>query len=168
MEVAAVRGEAVDGVEQAALKGRQRDEDEVGEGDAGELHRQPEMRGVGAEAGRHHVQDGGREDLAQDQEDDERGEQAREGILGEAHRGDAPFLCDHAGEEGHEGGAEGAFGEERAEQVGQAQRHEESVAGGAGAERRCGQDFAHEAQHAADHGVAADGRHAAEQSHANP
>ncbi len=66
------RGELVDGVQQAALKGGEGDEDEVGECDPGELHRQPEMRGIRVEAGRHDVKNGGRENLAQDQEDDQR------------------------------------------------------------------------------------------------
>jgi hypothetical protein len=162
------RGEAVHRVEQAALEGGQRDEHQVGEGDARQLHRQAEMRGIGAETWGYDMQDGGREDLAQDQEDDEGGEQAGEGVLREAHRVFAAFLRDHAGEQRHEGGAEGAFGEQRAEQVRQAEGDEEGVAGGAGAERRRGEDFPNEAQHAADHGVAADGRDAAEQGHANP
>jgi hypothetical protein len=48
-----------------------------------------------------------------------------------------------------------------AEQVRQAERHEEGVAGGAGAERGGREDLPREAEHAADHGVAADGRDAA-------
>ena len=126
------------------------------------------MRGIGAEAGSDHVQDSGRENLAEDQEDDERREQAGEGVLREAHRELPPFLRDHAGEQRHEGGAEGAFREQSSEQVGQAEGDEEGVARRTGAERGSREYLAHEAQDTADHGVTADGRHAAEQSHMNP
>ena len=71
-----------------------------------------------------------------------------------------------AGEERHEGGAERAFGEEAAEQVGQAQRDEERVGHRPGAEERRGQHVADEAQDAAHHGIAADRRDRAQQSHA--
>ena len=97
MEVAAVAAKLVDGVQQPALEGGERDEDQIGEGDAGQLHRQLEMGGVGIEAWRHDMQDGGGKDFAEDQEDGQRRQQPGKRILGEAHGGVVPVLGNHAG-----------------------------------------------------------------------
>ena len=95
------------------------------------------------------------EDLAEENEDEKRRQQHRERILGEKPAPTAAALRGHrAGEKRHEGGGEGAFGKQAAEQIGQALGNEERVGHRAGAEERRGQDIADEAQHAAHHRVA--------------
>ena len=63
-------------------------------------------------------------------------QQHGERVLGEGARGVAAVGRDHAGEERHEGGAEGALGKERAEQVGQAKGDEERIGDRACAQTR--------------------------------
>ena len=82
----------------------------------------------------------------------------REDAVGEqAHRGNAVLLAD-ARIGRHESGVEGAFGEDRAEMIGQPQRDEEGVRDRPGAQHRGEHDVAHEAGEARQQRQAADGR----------
>ena len=71
-------------------------------------------------------------------------------MFGEGARGGLPALLQTAGEERHEGGIEGALGEQAPEQVGQAEGDEERVRHRPGPDRRRDQNIAHKTQHAAD------------------
>ncbi len=104
-------------------------------------------------------------ELADEHEEEQRREQDRHRVLGEALGVRLAVMRDHAGEQRHEGGGERALGEEAAEQVGQALRDEEGVGHGPGTEECRGQDIADEAEDPARHGVAADRRDRAQQSH---
>ncbi len=71
------------------------------------------------------------------------GEQQREDAVGEQFcRGFALAVQMRIGR--HEGGIEGALGEDRAKMIGQPQRHEKRVRDGAGAENRGEHDVARE------------------------
>ena len=62
----------------------------------------------------------------------------------------------------HEGGVEGALGKDRAEMIGQAERHEESVGDRPRAEDRRQHDIAGKTRQAREKRIAADGEDAPE------
>ena len=97
------------------------------------------------------------------QQHDLAGEQQREDAVGEQLAPDQrrPSLAD-ARIGRHEGGVEGAFGEDRAEMIGQPQRDEEGIGDRPGAEHRRQHDVAHEAGDARQQRQAADGEDASE------
>ncbi len=70
------------------------------------------------------------------------------------------------GKQRHEGGVERALGKQTAEDIGELQRHEEGVTDLASAKKPGDEQIAHEAQHAAAHGPAADGRNGSKERHA--
>ncbi len=108
----------------------------------------------------------GHEDFADEDKAEQHREQHGEGFLGKfAHRRLAA-LGERARGQRHEGGAEGAFGEQAAEQIGQALGDEERVGHRPGAEDRRGQDVADEAEDPAHQRIGADRGDRAEQSHA--
>ena len=73
-----------------------------------------------------------------------------------------------AGEERHEGRGEGAFGEEAAEEIGQALGDEEGIGDRPGAERGGDEHVADEAEDAAGRGGAADGGEVLQERHGAP
>ena len=145
--------EAAERVQHAGEERGQRDQDDVGEGDAAVLDREREAL-VAGEAARHREDQPGHQDLAEDGEEDEHEAEARERVAGEA-LGILAAL-DLLGEHRHEGEVEGALGEEAAEHVRQREGDQEGLRHRAGAEQRRHQDVAGEPEHAARHRPPAD------------
>ncbi len=161
-------GEAVDRVQQPALQRRQRDEQEIGKGDAREGDDERELAGRGIKPGRDHPHHRRHEDFAEEDKAEQHREQDGKGFLGKvAHRRLAAFGQRPRGQR-HEGGAEGAFGEQAAEQVGQPLRDEERVGHRSRPEDRRGQDVADEAEDPAHQRIGTDRGDRAEQRHAAP
>ncbi len=135
-------GEPVARVQHAhGLRG-QRHQQQEGEHDARQLHRQLEFSGHLVETGSEQIHPGGREDDAEqteqaDDDDEGGGHQVREqrGFL-------AAFVLQRLGEDGDEGGGERAFGEEVARQIGNAEAQQKRVVDEARAEQARHDDFA--------------------------
>ena len=154
-------GEAAEGVEDAGEEGGQRDQQDVGEGDAAVLDREGEAL-VAGEARGHRVDEGGHDDPADDDEEDEHEGEAGEGVAGEALGIVAGF--DLLGEEGDEGEVEGALGEEAAEHVRQGEGDEEGLRHRAGAEEGRHQDVAEQSEDARDQRPGADAQEGGEEA----
>ena len=150
---AAGEREAAERVQHAGEQGGQRDEQDVGEGDAAVLDREREALVAGEAAG-HGEHQPGHGDQADEDEEDQHGGEAGERVAGEA-LGVLAGL-DLLGEHRHEGEVEGALGEEAAEHVGQGEGDQEGLRHRAGAEEGGHQDVAREAEHAAEHRPGAD------------
>ena len=154
-------GEAAERVEDAGEERGERDEEDVGEGDAAVGDREGEAL-VAGEARGHRVDEGGHEDPAEGDEEDEHEGEAGEGVAGEA-LGVLAGL-DLLGEQRHEGEVEGALGEEAAEHVRQGEGDEEGLRHRAGAEEGRHQDVAEEAEDAGDEGPGADAEEGREEA----
>ena len=113
--------------------------------------------GVACEARREQPDHLGREEEREREQHDVDGEQRRGDLVGEAPRRRLAVLLERAGIGRHEGGVEGAFGENGAEMVGQAEGDEEGVGDGAGAENGGHDHVADEAREARDERQPADG-----------
>ena len=150
------RGEALQRVEDAAVERHQADQQEIGKGDAGELDREREAAGVLVEAGREQPMTVGVKMSATASSTSWRREQQREDAVGEQPRRIGAALRADARIGRHEGRVERAFGEDRAEMIGQPQRDEEGVRHRPGAEHRGKHDVAHEAGDARDQRPSAD------------
>ena len=158
-------GEAIDAVQHAAVKRGQRDEDEIGEGDAAELDGQGEGRCVVAHAGcqqRHHAGHGENQQHRERQQHDQKGGVR---LAGEGQSFVAALALQLAREQRHESRREGAFGEQAAKEVGQLERDEERVGHPARTEHRRQHDVAHEAHDAAQQREAADSGNGAAEAH---
>ena len=116
--------------------------------------------GSSRKARRQHVDHRRREHQRHRQQHDLAREQQREDAVGEKSRARGAALLADAGIGRHEGGVEGAFGEDRAEMIGQAQRHEKGVGHRPGAQHRRQDDVADEAGDAREQRKAADGENA--------
>ena len=159
------RGEAVDGIKKAALQCRQRDEQEIGEGDAGQRDDQVELAGLGAETGGDDRHQPGHENFAEQHKSEQHRKQHREGFLGKDAHGRLAALGQRARGERHKGGVERPLGKQAAKQIWEALRHKEGVGDRPGAEDRRGQNIADKAEHPAYQRIGADRRDRAKQSH---
>ncbi len=121
-------------VQRARMQRHQGDEQEIGEGDAGHAHRQREFVGIGLEAGRHQRDEPRREGEGEPQQHELRDEQQRENLAGETLGLVGPLGRQHPRIGWHIGGVEGAFAEDRAELIGQPERHHERIVDRAGPE----------------------------------
>ncbi len=157
--------EAAEGVEDARRQGHQGNAQDVGENDAGEIHRELELvrRGGEARGGDQDDEGSGQHSQQGDQEQGQgqhRGHPADEqtgGVLASA----ILVLCQHR----HEGLGEGALGEQPAQQVGQLEGHEEGIGGHTGTKHPGDDGVPHEAQHPGEQGHGADGEQGAQQIH---
>ncbi len=156
MGAAAGRRETLHGVEDAAIERHQRDQQQIGKGDAGEIDRQRIALGVMDKAGRQHVDDGGRENERHRQQQQLRQQQQREDAVGEQPCPRRTALLADAGIGRHVSGVEGALGEDGAEMVGQAQSDEKGVGHRPGAQDRRQDDVADKAGDSRQQGEAAD------------
>ena len=145
--------EAAERVQHAGEQRRQRDEEDVGKGDAPVLDREREAL-VAGEAARHRQHQPGHGELAEQGEDDEHGGEAGERVAGEALG--VLARLELLGEHRHEGEVEGALGEEAAEHVGQREGDQERLRHRAGAEEGRHQDVAQEPEDPAQHRPGAD------------
>ncbi len=157
--------EALERIEDARLQRHQRDEQQVGEGDARELDRQTERLGIVAQAGRQCGHDVGHEDDHQRRERQQDRNQRRLRLARELQRRRPAAIVQRAGEQRHEGLVEGALGEQAAEEVGQLERDEEGVGHRPGAGDGGDHHVAGEAGDAAQQGEAADRGDGAGEAH---
>ena len=150
-------GETLIGVEHAGKQSLERHEREIGEGDAGERYRHVEAGRVVDETRREDAHHPGREQERERKQHEVDGDECRGDAVGEElGRVDASLLEDtRIGR--HEGGGEGALGEDGAEMVGQAEGDEEGVGHGACAQHRGHDHVADEARDAGDERPPADG-----------
>ena len=155
-------GEPVQGVEDAAIERHQRDQHEVGKGDAGEFDRKREALRVVIEAGRQQRDDGGREHERHREQHRLRGKQHGEHAIGKEPRRLAPALATNARIGRNEGGIECPFGKDGAEMIWKPQRDEERIGDRTGAEDRGQHDVAQESGDARNERQAADGQDAVE------
>ena len=158
-------GEAIDAVQHAAVERGERDEQQVGKGDATELDGHGESRRVVAHAGRQHRHHAGH---GQDQQHREGHQHQEQGGLRLAREGEglgASALLKLAGEQRHEGRRERALGEQPAEEIRQLERHEEGIGDGAGPEDGRQHDVARESCKPAQQRKAADRGNGAREAH---
>ena len=147
-------------VEHAAIQRHQRDQQQIGKGDAREFDRQMALRRLVGEARRQdahglgHEQPGGRE------QDQLRQKQKRENAIGKQARRRLSALAGDMGIGRHEGGVEGAFGKNRTEMIGQPERDEKRVRHWSRAQDRGQHDVAGKAGQPRKQRVTADGEDA--------
>ena len=152
-------GEAVHDVEHAAIERHQRDQQQVGKGDPRQRDREFAAGRVVGEARREDADHLRHEQPRHHQQHHLRGEQQREDAVGEHFcRGFALAVNMRIGR--HERGVERAFGKDRAEMIGQPQRHEERVRHRTGAEDRREHDVARKTGQPREKRIAADGEDA--------
>ena len=126
-------GEALQRIEDAAIERHQRDQQQIGKCDAGEIDRERVAAGIVRKARRQHIDHRRREHQRDRQQHDLARQQQREDAVGEQPGALRAALLADAGIGRHEGGVEGALGENRAEMIGQPQRDKKGVGHGAGA-----------------------------------
>jgi hypothetical protein len=156
---------AAPGVEDAAGQRDQRHEEDVGEGDAGQLDGQFELAGIGGEARRRDRRAAARP-------------RCRGGDASRTRKSSAGDMVDQQpgflvaalvlvfAEDRHEGLRESAFGEHPAQQVGQLEGDEEGVGRQAGAKGAGDDEIADETENARQQRHAADRGEGAEKIHA--
>ena len=149
-------GEAAERVEHAAIERDQRDEQDVDEGDPGQLDRALVAHAAGLETRRHDEDHPGHGDDREQHERRQHRELDRLRLLGEGLGRGPALALEGAREQGHEAGVEGALREQPAQEIGQLEGDEEGIRKRAGAEQRRDQDVADEAQEARDEGERSD------------
>ncbi|MFK4406846.1 hypothetical protein ABH991_003880 [Bradyrhizobium ottawaense] len=135
-------GKALHHVEHAAIERHQRDQQQIGKGDPGQLDRELALLGIVTEARRQDAHGLRHEQPGDDEQHHLRGQQQREDAVGEQLCRPLPLLAMDMRIGRHPGGVEGALGEDRAEMIGQPQRHEKGIGHGAGTEDRREHDVA--------------------------
>ena len=147
-------GEALAGLESAREQGGQRDQQQIGEGDPAQIDGELVLQRARGEAGRQAAHQPGHRELAQDHHAGQHQRQHRQGLAREPGRGGRPLGGAEPAVERHEGGGEGALGEQAAQEVGELQADEEGVGDRPGAQCRSDQEVAREAGDARERGEA--------------
>ena len=132
-------------IEDAAVERHQRHQQQIGKRDARELDREREAPRVVAEAGREQIDHRRREDQRDASSTIWLASSSVKMRSANSRAASAPPCCADARIGRHEGGVERALGEDRAEMVGQPERHEERVGDRPGAEHRRQHDVAQKA-----------------------
>ena len=160
-------GKAPKRVQNAGIERHQRHAEQKRQRDAGKQDGEVEFGRVVGKARGEQQHEPRHDELAEEREDDEGKRQSGKGLLGE---GAGPLLSALAvkalGEQRNEGGVEGAFGEQAAEQIGDAEGDEEGVGDRPGAQHRGDQHVADETEHAAPDGHRPDSGECAVKCHA--
>ena len=146
------------------MQRHQRDEHQVGKGDARQRDSEVELARIGAKARREQVYEERREDERQDQQKNLRGEQQGEDAAGKFSCFRRALGLEHARVGGHEGRVERALAENGAKVIGQAEGDDERVGHEPSAERRRKHDVARETGDARQQREAADGKQVADHS----
>ena len=136
------RGEAAERVEDAAVERHQRDQQQIGKRDARELDRERKAAGVVGEARRQQSITPGVNSSATASSTTWLANSSVKMRSANSAAGSTAVLLANARIGRHEGGVERAFGEDRAEMIGQPQRDEERVRDRARAEHRRQHDVA--------------------------
>ncbi len=158
-------GEAPERVEQPGIERDPGHEDEIGQRDARQEDREPELVRIVGEAGGEQQHEPRHGDLGQDYEGHEHEGEAGERQRGEVSRRLWALGVQALGEQRNEGRVEGAFGKQAPEHIGHAEADEEGIGHGGGAEHGGDQHVADEAEHAAHDSHAADGQEPAIKLH---
>ncbi len=154
------RREALAGVEDAAVERDHRHQQQIRKGDPREFHGERKPARVLGETRRQQRNHPRHERERDDQQHHlARDQKCEDAVREQAHHVGALLLAD-ARIGRHEGGIEGALGEDGPEMVGQSQRDEKRVGNRAGAEHGGEHDVANKAGEARDEGQAADGQDA--------
>ena len=143
-------------IEDAAVEGHQRHQQQVRKGDAGERDRKREPSRIGLEAGRQKPNDGRGEGHRQRQHHKLAGKEQREDAVGEAAGRPGTLLLANPRVGGHEGGVKRAFGKNAAEMVRQSKRDQERIGDRPGAENSRHENVAQEAGEPRDQRPSAD------------
>ena len=154
------RGKALVGVERARDEGFERDQCQIGKGDARERHREIEAHRIVGESGRQYPHDRWRKSERNREQHELHDHHPRGNPVGEAPRHVGAIPLQRAGIGGHERGAERALGENRAEMIGQPECDKKSVGDRPGAEDRRHNDVADETGDAGSEREPADGEDA--------
>ena len=150
-------GEAAIGVEDAGKQRLDRDESEIGTGDAGQRDGEIEADRIVGEARREQTDDLWREEQSERERDEVEHDQRSGDLVGEELRRRQTSLLEGARISRHEGRGEGTFGEDGAEMVGQPESDEEGIGHRPGAEDRGHDHVADEAGEARDEREPANG-----------
>ncbi len=156
------------GIERARLQRHQRDEQQIGKGDARQRYREVELARIGAEARRQQIDQRRRERPGERQQQDLRGEQQREHATGEGARLGCALRLQHARIGRHESRVERAFAENGAKMIGQSEGDDKSVVEQAAAEHGRQNDVAKKSGQAGQQREAADRKQIADHSAARP
>lgn len=151
-------GIALDGIEGRAEERDHGHEQQIGEGDPRQRDRELEHGRVGAEARRQQPHQPGHQGQGQRQQDDLNDQLDGEEPVGEEAGRLGALLLGDLGIGRHIGLVDGALAEDRAEMIGQAQRHRKGVHRRAGAQHGRQHDIAHEPGDPRDQRIAADRR----------
>ena len=149
-------------IEHAAIQRHQRDQQQIGKGDARQFDREPALLGLIGKAGRQDAHRLRHEQPGHHQQNHLRQKQQREDAIGEQPRRDLAALAVDMGIGRHERGVERALGKDRPEMIGQPERHEKRIRDRAGAENRGEHDVAGEAGQPRKKRIAADGEDTSE------
>ena len=155
-------GEAVHDVEHAAIERHQRDQQQIGKRDPRQRDREFAANRIVGKPRRQYGDHLRHEQPSQRQQNQLRQEQQGEDAIGEQPGRGFAALAAHMRVGRHERRIESAFGENRAEMVGQPQRHEKRVSHRPGAEDRREHDVACKAGQPRKERIAADGEDASE------
>ena len=150
-------GKTLHDVQDAAIEGDQRDQQEIGKGDARQFDRLPPLFGVVGEARRKNAHGLRREQPGKGKEHELRDKQQREDAVGEQLGGGFAALAVDMGIGRNKCGVEGPFGKDGAKMIRQAQRHEERIRHRTCAEDRREHDVAGKSGQPRKERVAADG-----------
>ena len=149
-------GEPAIGVEDAGKQRLNRDKREIGTGDAGQRDGEIEADRIVGKTRREQADDFRRKKQSERERDEVENDQRSGDLVGEELCGRQARLLESARISRHEGGSEGAFGEDGAEMVGQPEGDEEGVGHRSGAEDRGHDHVTNEAGEARDEREAAD------------
>ena len=148
-------------VEHAAVQRHQRDQQQIRKGDPRQRDRQFAARRIVLEPRREDGDHLRHEPPRHDEQDHLGGKQQREDAVGEQPRRRVALAVQmRIGR--HEGGVEGALGEDRAKMIGQPQRHEKRIRDGPRAENGGKHDVARESGQPREQRITADSEDASE------
>ena len=118
------------------MQDRDRDEGEVGKRDPRHLDREGEFVRIAIEMWRNQTDEQRHVGIGEGEQDELGNQQQRQDAAGELRRAVLAFGVQHMGVSRDIGGVEGAFAEDRAKRIGQANRDEISVSEGGLAQQR--------------------------------
>ena len=142
-------------VEQAAEQCRDRNQQQVWEGDTGQINGRLKLLWLIDKAGGQYRYQCWHEQQAEQDEGDQEGNHDRHGAFCHGFPGFFSLDLDLFRDHGHEGGAERTLGKQAAEEIGQFQRDEKGIGHGSSPEDHCRQQVTGKAENPAEHGQAA-------------
>ena len=160
------RGKALIGVQDATDKGQQRHEDQIGKAIRAISTVRSYLAGSSTKPGARAQTTNGMKIWARAVSASRQNSRRRADFAGEAPRALVAFFLDRTAEQRNEGGVEGPFGKQAAEQVGQPEGDHEGIGNGTGPDSGGQQHVTDEAEQPAGQGGSADRREIAHKTHA--